>query len=307
MLTIDRVLFPTDFSDGAKQAFPQAAFLADWHDAELHILNVTGRHRHDFEEDRERFPVSTGTLMGWLRGPADAETMAAGPDLEALPVTQEQVESSAPAEVIVGYAGDENVDLIVMGTHGRRGVDRMLFGSVTEEVVRQAPCPVFTVQTGAEVAPGEAVRRVLAPVDFSEASEAAVHHAKEIALTYGAEINLLHVVEEPLYPAAYGIEPVEFPTQDVVGQVEQQLADLVREEIGYEHTLVEAEVGHPPTAILEYVEKNEVDLIVIATRGRTGLERMLLGSVTERVLRRSPVPVFVVKPDRKSLLPPNRT
>jgi nucleotide-binding universal stress UspA family protein len=204
--------------------------------------------------------------------------------------------------VIVDYAGDEDVGLVAMGTHGRRGVDRMLFGSVTEEVVRRAPCPVFTVRKGAEVAPGEAVHRVLAPVDFSEASETAVRHAKEVALTYGAEINLLHVVEEPLYPAAYGMEPVEFSTQDVIDQVEQRLGDLVREEIGYEHALVGAQVGHPPTAILEYVDENEVDLIVIATRGRTGLERILLGSVTERVLRRSPVPVFVVKPDRKSLL-----
>ncbi len=305
MLAIDRVLFPTDFSEGARQAFPQAVFFADWHDAELHILNATSRHRHGVDADRERFPVSVATLTEWLRGPADAETTAAGPDPEALPVTQVQVESSAPAEVIVDYTGDEDVDLVVMGTHGWRGVDRMLFGSVTEEVVRQAPCPVLTVQTGAEGAPGEAVRRVLAPVDFSEASEAAVHHATEIALTYGAEINLLHVVKEPLYPAAYGVEPVDFPTQDVVGHVEQQLGDLAREEIGYEHTLVEAEVGHPPTAILEFVDENAVDLIVIATHGRTGLERMLLGSVTERVLRRSPVPVFVVKPDRKSLLPPH--
>jgi len=306
MLTIDRVLFPTDFSEGARQPFPQAAFLADWHDAELHILNVTGRHRHDFDEDRERFPVSAGTLTEWLRGPDAAETTAAGPDLKALSVMQEQVESSVPAEVIVDYAGDENVDLAVMGTHGRRGVDRMLFGSVTEEVVRQAPCLVFTVQTGAEVAPGEAVRRVLAPVDFSEASEAAVHHVKEIALTYGAEINLLHAVEEPLYPAAYGVEPVKFPTLDVIDQVEQQLGDLVRVEIGHEHARIEAQVGHPPTTILEYIDEHDVDLIVIATHGRTGLERVLLGSVTERVLRRSPVPVFIVKPDRKSLLPPDR-
>ena len=303
MLNIRRILFPTDFSEGAKQAFPQAAFLADWYDAELHVLNVTGRHRHDYEQDRERFPVSTETLTEWLRGSGEADSEAAWPDLYALSITQEQIESSVPSEVIIDYTENEEIDLVVMGTHGRRGIDRMLFGSVTEEVVRRAPCPVFTVRSGAEGAPDKAVRRVLAPVDFSEASEAAVHHAKEIALTYGAEINLLHVVEEPLYPAAYGMEPINFPTQDVVDQVEKQLGDLVREEIGYEHTLIEARVGHPPTAILDYVEDNDVDLIVIATRGRTGLERMLLGSVTERVLRRSPVPVLIVKPNRRSLLP----
>lgn len=131
----------------------------------------------------------------------------------------------------------------------------------------------------------------------------AIRHAKEIAQTYGAEIDLLHVVEEIAYPTAYGLEPVTFPTQEVIDRVEKQLAELARDEIGYEHVMIEATVGHPATRILDYVEENEVDLIVIATQGRTGFDRMLLGSVTERVLRRAPTPVFVVKPDRRSLLP----
>jgi len=305
MLTIQRVLFPTDFSEGAKQAFPQAAFLADWHDAELHILNVTGRHQHDYKEKKEHFPVDYDTLQNWLRRSGDSGSEATWPDLGVVPIIQDQVEASVPAEVIVDYTEEKDIDLVVMGTHGRRGIDRMLFGSVTEEVVRHAPCPVMTVRRGADVTPDRAIRRVLAPVDFSEASTQAVHHAREIALTYGAEIDLLHVVEEPLYPSTYGLESVSFPAQDVIERVEKQLATLAREEIGYEHVVAETQVGHPPTTILEYVDENEVDLIVIATQGRTGIERMVLGSVTERVLRQSPVPVFVVKPNRKSLLPSN--
>lgn len=300
MLTIRRVLFPTDFSEGAKQAFPQAASLADWHDAELHIFNVTGRHRHEYETTQEQFPVSVETLSGWLgRASGDGSVW---PDLEELQVIQDQVESAVPAEKILDYATAKDVDLVVMGTHGRRGVDRMLFGSVTEEVVRKAPCPVLTVREGGERAPRQAVRRVLIPVDFSDATETAVRHGKEIAQTYGAEIDLLHVVEEPIYPNAYGLDPIEFPTQEVVERVEARLADLAREEIGYEHVTVEAPVGPPATGILDYIEKNEVDLVVLATHGRTGFERVLLGSVTERVLRRSPVPVFVIKLGRKSLV-----
>jgi nucleotide-binding universal stress UspA family protein len=110
-------------------------------------------------------------------------------------------------------------------------------------------------------------------------------------------------VEPPFYPSAYGIDSTAFPTQDVVDRVEKQLGDMARDEIGYEHVMIKATVGHPPSEILSYVEENEVDLVVIATHGRTGLERALLGSVTERVLRRLPVPTFVVKPTRKSLLP----
>jgi nucleotide-binding universal stress UspA family protein len=302
MLTIDRVLFPTDFSDGSKRAFPQAAFLADWHDADLHILNVTGRHRHNYKETKENFPIAIDTLTDWLRRPAASVTGTNWPDLEALPIEQEQVESSAPAERIVDYAEKQSIDLVVMGTHGRRGVDRMLFGSVTEEVVRHAPCPVFTVRTDADVEPSQAVRRILVPVDFSRGSESAVRHAKEMALTYGAEIDLLHVVEEPVYPSAYEVETT-FPSDEVVARVEDRLGEMAREEIGIEHVVVEALVGHPARGILDYVETNDVDLIVQATHGRTGLDHVLLGSVTERVLRQSPVPVFVVKPDRKSLVP----
>ncbi len=302
MLTIDRVLFPTDFSDGSKRAFPQAAFLADWHDADLHILNVTGRHRHDYQETKANFPIAVDTLADWLQRPAASGAGTNGPDLEALPIEQEQVESSVPAERIVEYAGEKDIDLVVMGTHGRRGVDRMLFGSVTEEVVRHAPCPVFTVRSDAAGPPSQAVRRVLVPVDFSEASESAVRHAKEVALTYGAEIDLLHVVDEPMYPSAYGVEAT-FPSQEVVDRVESRLGEMAREEIGIEHVVVEAVVGHPARSILDYVETNDVDLIVQATHGRTGLDHVLIGSVTERVLRQSPTPVFVVKPDRRSLVP----
>ncbi|MFB6231630.1 MAG: universal stress protein [Salinibacter sp.] len=302
MLSIERILFPTDFSEGAARAFPQAAYLADWHDAELHILNVTGRYQHDYEEDRERFPVSQDTLTEWLRRSAESGPGPNEPDLSALPIAQEQVESAAPAEAILNYTEEEAIDLTVMGTHGRRGVDRMLFGSVTEEVVRKAPCPALTVRADADRAPSEAIRRVLVPVDFSEASDTAVRHAKEIAMTYGAEIDLLHVVHEPVYPAAYGFEPVSFPTGEVIDNVEAQLADLARETIGYEHVMIEARAGNPASEILDYTEENDVDLVVIATHGRTGLDRVLLGSVAERVLRRAPMPVFVVKPDRKSLV-----
>ncbi len=301
MLTIERVLFPTDFSDGSKRAFPQAAFLADWHDAELHILNVTGRHRHDYEEMKDNFPLSMEMLTEWLRRPSESVQGANWPDLEALPIEQEQVESAAPAERIVEHAEEKNVDLVVMGTHGRRGVDRMLFGSVTEEVVRKVPAPVLTIRADADRSPDQAVRRILVPVDFSRASGLAVRHAKEVALTYGAEIDLLHVVEEPGYLSPYGVE-AQFPVEEVLERVENSLGEMAREEIGIEHVIVEAIVGHPAQGILDYVETNDVDLIVQATHGRTGFDHVLLGSVTERVLRQSPIPVFAVKPDQKSLV-----
>ena len=108
-------------------------------------------------------------------------------------------------------------------------------------------------------------------------------------------------------PISYGYEPARFPTAEVVENVEAQLGDLAREEIGYEHVMIEARTGYPASEILDYMEENDIDLTVIATHGRTGLDRVLLGSVAERVLRQLPKPVFVVKPDRKSLVPASKT
>jgi nucleotide-binding universal stress UspA family protein len=180
----------------------------------------------------------------------------------------------------------------------------MLLGSVTEEVVRKAACPVLTVRADSEQKAGATVRRVLVPVDFSEAAQTAVRHATEIARTYdGAEVHLLHVVEEVVYPSAYGVNPPYEASQVVVGRVEAALGKMVREGLGDEQVRVSATVGYAPLTILDYVEEHGIDLVVIATHGRSGLDRVLLGSVAERVLRRSPVPVFVVKPDHKSLVP----
>jgi nucleotide-binding universal stress UspA family protein len=300
MLTIDRILFPTDFSDAATTAFPQAAALADWHDADLHILNVL--------EDRSKMegalPASLSTLKTWL-GPLPSSMTP--PRLEALSLTQHQVEADAPVERILAYAEDQDIDLIVMSTHGRRGLSRALLGSVTEAVVRRAPCPVFVVRSGEPAPQQHAIRRILVPVDFSDASKEAVLHAREIAQTYGAEIDLLHVVEEVIYPSAYGIGDAYFPTQNILKKVEDTLGDMAREEIGYEHVTISAVVGYAPLSIIDYAEKNESDLIVIATHGRAGFDRLLMGSVAERVFRRAPVPVLVVKPERKSLVPPAKT
>ncbi len=295
MLSIDRVLFPTDFSAGATCAFPQAVSVAARHDAELHLVSVPETTR----ESVKSLPVAANVLHEWL-GPQSEATVA---DLEALTTVQRQLEAGSPPERLVAYAEGHDVDLVVMGTHGRRGIRRLMLGSVTEEVLRTAPCPVLTVRGDDESDPRSGVRRILAPVDFSDAAESAVRHAGELAETYDADLHLLHVVEEVTYPSAYGVDPPFSSPDEVVGRVENTLGKQVRKEIGNGRVRVSATVGYAPWTILDFVEANDVDLIVIATHGRSGLDRVLLGSVAERVLRRSPVPVFLVRPDQGSLVP----
>lgn len=111
-------------------------------------------------------------------------------------------------------------------------------------------------------------------------------------------------MEEVIYPSAYGMERADAPGPEVVDRVEESLASMARDEIGYENVVVEAEVGYAPSVILDYQDEHDMDLIVLSTHGRSGLERLLLGSVTERVVRRASAPVFIVKSFGTSLLPP---
>lgn len=293
MLSIDRIVWPTDLSKGAGQAFPHAAALADWHDAELHVVHVAP----EGSDAPAGVPLDESTLRDYL---SDEASSASSLALEDLSLLQEQRRGTAAAGILA-YAEEKSVDLVVMGTHGQRGLRRLLIGSVTEEVVRKAPCPVFTVRAGQPSTLN--VRNILAPVDFSDASILAVRHARELALTYGAQITLLHAIEEAVYPSAYGVEAAPLPDSKITRRVEKSLANLAQEEIGYEHVVIETQVGHAPSVTLDYADEHDVDLISIATHGRTGLERMLLGSVTERVVRRAGCPVFVVKPYGKSLVP----
>ena len=302
MLNIKNILFPTDLSECAERAFQHAAFLANWHDANLHVLNVVGRHMYDYASMRENFPVSDAELADMLKTEGDGQ-QGTMPAPDALKINQMQLERASASEAILQFVDEKDIDLVVMGTHGRRGANRLLIGSVAEEVVRSASCPVLTIRADEKVAPGEAVRRILVPVDFSDVSHRAIQHAKELAMTYGARLDLLHVVEEIALPAAYGMEPVNLVIPEVVENSERALADMAREEIGYEHIVVHALTGYAVSTILDFADENDIDLMVIATHGRTGIDRVLMGSVAEKVVRRAPCPVFTVKSFGKSLVP----
>jgi nucleotide-binding universal stress UspA family protein len=234
-------------------------------------------------------------------GGASAEALDAVSIVEA---TRRDV-SAAPA--LLSYADDEDIDLIAMGTHGRRGARRMLLGSVAEEVVRRARQPVLTVR-GKETAPTPTpgtIGRILVPVDFSDYSREALRYAREWAALYGAQIDLLHVVVDDIHPAFYqgGVTSIYDVEPDLDEKVQAKLGDFAEEVLGTTDG-VEAHVrtGSAPSAIAEFVEANAVDLVSLSTHGRTGLERFFLGSVAEKVVRHVACPVLTVKAFGKSLV-----
>src|SRR5690606_9831741 len=140
--------------------------------AELHMLNVLVLHEEDPHNPTHRFP-DRAALQARLRAFAPDQTAEAA-ELDRLVVKQVQRKEVSAALAIVAYAEEEGVDLVVMGTHGRRGVRHLLAGSVTEEVIRMAPCAVLSVRGRGRPDTLGDIRHVLAPVDFSDDAKAAL-------------------------------------------------------------------------------------------------------------------------------------
>jgi nucleotide-binding universal stress UspA family protein len=227
----------------------------------------------------------------------------------AVPIidVEERAEKAAPA--ILRYAKDHDVDLIVMGTHGRRGVRRVLMGSVTEEVVRLSECPVFTVG-GHETCDADwSIRRIVAPVDLSDHAPRTERHAAALAAVYGARLDLLYVIDEGMLPVgAFPIvgtahvspDEAERRAQDVL---ERHATDLEKNFSTIGDVGAVVRIGRPASEIATFAKEHEADLVVVGTHGRSGVERLLMGSVAEQVIRTAPCPAFTVKSFGRSLLP----
>ncbi len=296
MLNVKNILFPTDFSECAEHAFAQAAHLAESYGAVLHVLNIIVAHPED--------PDNPMAYLKEMEHPGPSgETDEECRDENGICVIHAQEIAFTEARGILDYADRHDVDLIVMGTHGRRGLGRLLLGSVAEKVVRLATVPVLTVCQTAEAGGAQPIRRVLVPVDFSEYTGPALTHARELAAVYDARVDLLHVITEVALPGVYGLEPVSVAEPQIRDRVRQALEDAMLQSPGAERPFsVHVLVGYPAHDIAEFAADHDIDLIVIATHGRTGLKRLFMGSVAENVVRMACCPVFTLKSFGKSLL-----
>jgi nucleotide-binding universal stress UspA family protein len=208
-----------------------------------------------------------------------------------------QPECSVPdggvANVILDLAEVQAVSLIVMGTHGLRGLERAMLGSVTDKVLRKAHCPVLAARkpehdlvTLAGVPDLIQLQRVLCCTDFSDQSEQALDHAISLAAEYGGELTLLHVLEN--VPSSADIE-------NEIAKVTESLEECISPETRRNckaKTLVR--IGQPYQQILELAVESRPDLIVMGVRGRNALDLAVFGSTTYRVVQLGPCPVLVV-------------
>jgi nucleotide-binding universal stress UspA family protein len=306
MLNIKKILFPTDFSSCADQALAHAVYLAGKYLADFHMLHAIVLHEEDPHNAAHHFE-NIKDIYGKLKASAEARMASLIKDHDAAGITirQIQLRGVSPASVILEYAGETDPDLIVMGTHGRRGLGHFFLGSVAEEVVRLASCPVLTIREQENPKPLEAVENILVPIDFSGHARTALRHALEIAETYGAGLQLLHVVEDNLHPYYHmaGTKSILDLQPDIKEKSMAAIKDIAAEMDGREIRIdPHVTVGHPAQEIIRFAEEHLSDVIVIATHGLSGLEHLLMGSVTEKVVRMARCPVCTVKSFGKLLI-----
>jgi nucleotide-binding universal stress UspA family protein len=300
MIHVNRVLFPTDGSDCAERARRHAVHLADHLDAVLHVIHVEERD----VELSDVVEIDENDLLADLHGAIRGESFP----LADSRVRERTVAYPSAAGGILTYGVEHDADLVVLGTHGKRGVRRLMLGSVAEEVVRKAPCPVVTVGRGAIPPEDMEGGTMLVPVDFSEHQTRLLDHVRELAPVYDMDATVLHVVEMRGVPDAYGVYS-SLPDPGKLGERAEKALDEEVESLRADGIDVSVAVksGHPADQILTYAEEIDAAFVTIATHGRTGLERMLMGSVAEKVIRRAPCPVCTVKSFGQSLVEKNES
>jgi nucleotide-binding universal stress UspA family protein len=295
-MKMKRVLHPTDFSPNAYPAFLRSLEVCRTTGAELHLLHVTESLGDDpirgaFESKQDD---SSFHKRIFDRADTEMKKLAAEAEAQGVKVKRVHARGGAPGDIILEYDESERPDLIVMGTHGRRGMRRMLAGSVASEVVRFAQNPVMTVPAKTKRWAGE-LTRILVPVDYSIHAKRSLVYASELAAAFEASLHILHVIEKPVFPAFYDAS-VEMMFGNVEAMIEESHQELERMlddiEAPRVSTRIEVIQGHAVEAILDTAETRNCDLIVLSTHGLTGVSRFLIGSVSERVIRSAHTPTL---------------
>lgn len=296
MLDFQNILIANDFSKGAEYAILYGAYLGKRFEARLHNVHVNVLHPDLSDRPKEYQTTREEELLKQLEEVEHGNLPSGqGFDPWGLNITHDVIQEIAAAPAILEYADEHDIDLIVMGTHGRRGVSRLLIGSVAAEVVRKASCPVLV--TGEQPVPS-GTNKILVPIDFSKHSEEGLRHAKDLAELFGAKLDLLHVVEENMPPAFYtgGVTSIYDMHPDIDEKAKAEMQKLVDETEGPGvEAAYHAASGRPASEIITFAQDHDSDLIVMATHGRSGLEHVFLGSVAEKVIQRAPCPVFTVR------------
>ena len=302
MLTLRHILCPLDFSRFSRHALEQAVSLAREFGAEISALHV-----RSVAAVPELVVAGSPPAVVQFSLPPDERSMLLQElqdlenDVEAAGVTiRTAIEEGDPVATILSHAAAWPADIIVMGTHGRTGFERLLLGSVAERVLRKAMCPVLTVPRRAMSAtPDLSFARILCAVDFSPASMRALEFAATLAAKNGPGLDVLNVVE--LLAEEHGLHEaaaVETPSfraelaRAAARRLDEAIPASVRDRCPVQQIVT---MGKAWKEILHVAAQERSDLIVLGVQGRSTADLMLFGSTTQHIVRQSSCPVLTIR------------
>jgi nucleotide-binding universal stress UspA family protein len=292
MLRIERILCPVDFSEISASIYDTAHMLARRYGAKLLLQHVVELSLPYYEYYAPSAYLAE--LQQTIRENAEKKLREFAESNTRDGVRPECIVSEGWATgAVLSLAAAQKADLIVLGTHGTKGVDRGALGSVADKVLRKAGCPVLVTRRRERhgAIPGGAhdsvqLQRVVFCTDFSDPAQRALEYALSVAAEYGAELTLLHVVEDDHRPAKLD-KAVASATGRLEGLIEPK-----RGERGGIKTLVR--VGRAYEQIVKHASEIQADLIIMAVRGRNALDLAVFGSTTYRVIQLGPCSVLAV-------------
>jgi nucleotide-binding universal stress UspA family protein len=291
-MNIRNVLYPTDFSSCARGALGLAVELARAYGARLHLLHVVALPEDLAREPMFDLPPSAETYERLARE-VDAALAPLVREAEAAGVSTVTAKRRGPGlgATILAYAHRNDVDLIVMGTHRRRGPARLLLGSLTEELVRYGHCSVLSVRGGSLHA--TVPRVLLVPFDFSPAYRQALAAAADLARRSNARLRLLHVVDEPAADRAADREVL------LTGLHDRLQGELAGVAAGLDID-VDVRAGRVAAEIARASTDEGGDLVVMAGDPSESARRLLANGTAETVLRTATPPVLLIKVDERA-------
>lgn len=290
-----RILCTTDLSDYSNQSVSYGISLARIFDARLFVCHVAedpymtsmhGPKSVDAIDNQKKIMDNVRRQM---------EEFMADTDVKWEPVIATGHASDKLAEIVV----EKGIDMVIIATHERTGIKRFLLGSVTENLMRTIHTPLLVLRglMEEEIRKEFSPKKILVGCDFSEDSKLALEHALSYAQEFQSELHLVHVTVPPvfnMYPGPY-IEPTEQPSEQINSEFQQKLQELLPEEAANWCTpKVVILSGRPQDELNDYARSNDIDLIVLGTRGIGMVETFFIGSTTDRLIRQAPCPILSV-------------
>jgi nucleotide-binding universal stress UspA family protein len=304
MDSFKHVLAPVDFSSASTTALAYAGIVARASDAALTLLHVYPYFTSDSElrpylpnvpEPDEEAKAAVFRNLARVSAPARSFVRS----------VHVAMREGDPSEEILAYAKSHDVDLIVMGSHGRHGLDRLISGSVSERVARDAGVSVLAIR---EPAPGERpsapkLSKIACAVDLGSSSHETLETALTLARATGAALTVVHAIElwhwEDPWPIARGDEAECIQRLSATGH--RQLRDfLAGHAVGDVPIALLVLVGRPRHDILAAVVQESADLLIVGAHPMSDINRMLFGSTAQHLLRALPCPVLIARPSMAS-------